>query len=174
MERRKATSMLSQTTLLVIEDDVAVMAALYELLSFNGYRVITTSSPQEAEAVVQHLGDGAIQLVISDIHLTRHPHVREGYVLYQQWASSHPSLPFVLMSAYPSSRDLPDIVSGAVRFLEKPFEIDALLRCIEETLGRVPPSAGSAPLGSDPENAIEPSVDSTATEHSQQPPAEPR
>jgi DNA-binding NtrC family response regulator len=163
-----------QTTLLVVEDDAAVMAALYELLSFNGYRVITASSPQEAETAVQRLGDTAIHLVISDIHLTHNPDVREGYALYQHWATAHPSLPFILMSAYPSSRDLPDIVSRAVRFLEKPFEIDALLQCIEATLGRSTPQTGSAPLSPRPGRTPAPPADSSATPPHQEPPTEPR
>jgi DNA-binding NtrC family response regulator len=128
--------MRSQITLLVVEDDVAVMAALYELLTFSGYRVITACSIQEAEMVVQRLGDAGIQLVISDIHLTRNPAAHEGYSLYQRWTATHPALPFILMSAYPNSRDLPDIHTQTVRFLAKPFEIDDLLQCIEQGLGR--------------------------------------
>jgi DNA-binding NtrC family response regulator len=128
--------MCSQTTILVVEDDVAVMAALYEILTFNGYGVITASRIDEAEMAVRHLGEAHIQLVISDIHLTRNPDACEGYALYQQWTLTHPGLPFILMSAYPNSLDLPAIRTRAVRFLAKPFEMHALLQCIEETLGR--------------------------------------
>jgi two-component system, NtrC family, response regulator len=128
--------MCSQSTILIVEDDVAVMAALYELLTFNSYQVITASSIHEAETAVQHAGAAGIHLVISDIHLTRKPDTCEGYLLYQRWASSHPALPFILMSAYPTSRDLPDIQSQTVRFLAKPFEMHELLQCIQETLGR--------------------------------------
>ena len=167
--------MLTQPTILIVEDDVAVMAALYEVLSFSGYRVITARSTQEAEMVIQHLGDTAIHLVISDIHLSRRSEACEGYVLYQHWTAMHPSLPFILMSAYPSSRDLPDIASQAVRFLEKPFEIDALLQRIQETLARpaIPPSAG--PLSSSGcDQTILPSADATATDPVPEPPADSR
>jgi DNA-binding NtrC family response regulator len=138
--------MCSQSTLLIVDDDVAVLAALYELLTFNGYQVITASSIDEAEMVVQRLGKAGIHLVISDIHLTRNPNICEGYTLYQRWTSSHPALPFILMSAYPNSRDLPDIHTQIVRFLAKPFEIDELLQCIEEMLGRKPSHSDSPPL----------------------------
>jgi DNA-binding NtrC family response regulator len=130
--------MCSQITVLVVEDDVAVMAALYEILTFNGYGVITASSTDEAEMAVQRLGEAHIRLVISDIHLTRNPEACEGYALYQRWTLTHPGLPFILMSAYPNSLDLPAVRTQAVRFLAKPFEMDALLQCMEETLGRKP------------------------------------
>jgi hypothetical protein len=45
-------------------------------------------------------------------------------------------VPFILISAYPGSRDLPDIQARAVCFLEKPFEIEVLLQCIQDTLAR--------------------------------------
>jgi DNA-binding NtrC family response regulator len=128
--------MSSQTTILVVEDDVAVMAALYEVLTFSGYGVITASNADEAEQAVQRLGDVQIHLVISDIHLTRKPTACEGYALYQRWLLTHPGLPFMLISAYPDSVDLPAIRAQGVRLLAKPFEMDELLQCIHETLAR--------------------------------------
>ena len=164
--------MFSQTTLLIVEDDVAVMAALYEVLSYRGYRVITARTPQEAETVLQHLGEAAIHLVISDIHLTRRPEVCEGYILYQRWAAVHPSVSFILISACPSSRGLPDIASQAVCFLEKPFEIEALLQCIQETLARpaLQEHLGRRNPGRD--QTIVPLADATMTERVQEPPAD--
>jgi DNA-binding NtrC family response regulator len=166
--------MRSQPTLLIVEDDVAVTAALYELLSFSGYRVITARSTQEAEAVVHHLGDAAIHLVISDIHLTRRPDACEGYMLYQHWAALYPALPFILMSAYPSSGDLPDIAAQTVRFLEKPFESEALLRCIQETLGQLTIPTCSEAFDPGRDQTITPSADATATEPLPEPPTAPR
>jgi two-component system, response regulator FlrC len=124
-----------QAGVLIIEDEAGVLAALYEALSFHGYWVITASTVQEAEEVRTDLGLERLALVIADIHLTPNPHAQEGYVLYRRWRAAYPALPFVIMSAYPASRDLPDIRDGVVPFLAKPFTIDKLLTVIQEILG---------------------------------------
>ena len=36
--------MSPQSIILIVEDDAAVTAALYEVLSFHGYRIITAAS----------------------------------------------------------------------------------------------------------------------------------
>jgi DNA-binding NtrC family response regulator len=126
--------MAPHSNIIIIEDDAAVTAALYELLSYHGYGIITADSVEGAERALQCLGAAQVQLIISDIHLTHNPNACEGYALYQRWTSSHPSLPFILISAFPDSRDLPDVRTRAVRFLEKPFAIEDLLQCIEEAI----------------------------------------
>jgi DNA-binding NtrC family response regulator len=132
---KKEHRMPPQSIILIVEDDAAVTAALYEVLSFHGFRIITADSVEAAERALQCLGAAQVHLVISDIHLTRNPDACEGYALYQRWTYSHPGLPFILISAFPSSRDLPAIHAQAVRFLEKPFAIQALLQCVEEAMG---------------------------------------
>jgi two-component system response regulator GlrR len=127
--------MSPQATLLIVEDEPGVLAALYEALSFHGYRIITAASLQEAERALQSLGSSQIHLVIADIHLTSRAHACEGYGLYQRWTKTYPDLPFILMSAYPSSQDLPDIRDGLVAFLAKPFEIPSLLKVIRNITG---------------------------------------
>ena len=125
-----------QFNILIVEDDAAVTAALYEVLSYHGYGIITADGVQAAERALQCFGVTQVHLVISDIHLTRSSCACEGYGLYQRWASSYPGLPFILMSAFPSSRDLPAVRARAVRLLEKPFAIEELVQCIAGTMER--------------------------------------
>src|SRR5262245_63373834 len=128
--------MIPRANILIIEDDAAVTAALDEVLSYHGYFIFTAGSVEEADRALQRLGAAQVHLVISDIHLTHNPDACEGYTLYQRWSSSHPDLPFILMSAFPNSRDLPAVRAQSVRFLEKPFAIEDLLQCIAEAIGR--------------------------------------
>jgi DNA-binding NtrC family response regulator len=128
--------MATHDTVLVVEDEMGVREILHEALSFYGYRVITASSVQEAENAFQNLGAAEIHLVIADINLTPAPSAQEGYELYQRWSALYPGLRFILSSGDPSSQELPDIRSGAVRFLAKPFQIDALVELVREVLGR--------------------------------------
>jgi DNA-binding NtrC family response regulator len=123
-------------TVLIVEDDLGVREILHEALSLCGYRVITAATVQEAERALQSLGVAETNLVITDINLTPDYHAREGYALYQHWSTLYPALRFILISGDPNNQELPDIRSGAVRFLAKPFEINGLLEVVREVLGR--------------------------------------
>jgi two-component system, NtrC family, nitrogen regulation response regulator NtrX len=127
--------MPTQNTVLVVDDEVGVRETLYQGLSFHGYRVITAASIQEAEQALQRLGVAQIDLVIADINLTAAYNGQEGYALYQRWSALYPTLRFILISGNPNSQELPQIRAGAVRFLAKPFGIDALVEVIQEVLG---------------------------------------
>jgi DNA-binding NtrC family response regulator len=128
--------MATHGTVLIVEDEVGVREVLHEALSFWGYRVIAAATVQEAERALQSLGVAEISLVITDINLTSTHNAQDGYALYQCWHALYPALRFILISGDPVNRDLPDVRSGAVRFLAKPFEIHALLEAIRGVLGR--------------------------------------
>jgi DNA-binding NtrC family response regulator len=123
-------------TVLVVEDEMGVREVLQEALSLYGYRVITASTVQEAEGALQSLDVAEANLAIIDINLTPVHYAQEGYALYQRWSALYPALRFILISGDPQNQELPDIRSGAVRFVAKPFEIDALLEVVREVFGR--------------------------------------
>jgi DNA-binding NtrC family response regulator len=125
----------SQATVLIVDDEEAVRETLSEALSFQGYRVLTAATVQEAEDIKERVGVGAIHVVVADIHLTPGAQARAGYTLAQSWRTMHPELPFILMSGDSSNQDLPDIRSGAVRFLVKPFRIAVFVDAIRDALG---------------------------------------
>jgi CheY-like chemotaxis protein len=132
----KESGRLSQPTILVVDDEEPVRETLVELLSIYGYGVITAASVGEAEEVKQRLGAEGIQLVITDIHLTPGCQVRAGYALGQRWRMQHPGLPVILISGDSSNQDLPEVRDGSVRFLLKPFQMEAFLEVVREALGR--------------------------------------
>jgi CheY-like chemotaxis protein len=125
----------SQMTVLIVDDEAPVRETLAEVLGLYGYRVITAASVEEAEEAKQRSGVEAIHLVIADIHLTPEPQARAGYALAQRWRAMHHGLPFILMSGDSSNQDLPDIQQGVVRFLPKPFALDAFLEVVRQALG---------------------------------------
>ena len=119
--------------LFVIDDDENVRDILEDILSFQGYSVVTASTVQEAEEVRQRLDVAHIGLVICDVHLTDDASMREGYRLYQGWTQAHPALPFILVSGDLSMKDLPAVRAGQVPFLAKPFAMDELLKTVKTT-----------------------------------------
>ena len=124
------------TTILIVEDDLGVQAALAEALSLEDHPLMLVATAWEAEDAVQRVGSARIGLVIADIHLTVRLQGYEGYELYERWRSRYPQLPFLLISGSPISRDLPAVQMGEVRFLPKPFAFGDLLQAVrEETHG---------------------------------------
>jgi CheY-like chemotaxis protein len=125
-----------QVTILVVDDEESVRETLVEVLSFQGYRVLTAASVAEAEDAKEQLGIEGIHLVITDVHLTPGRQVRAGYVLAQRWRAERPALPIILISGDSSNQDLPEVRAGSLRFLLKPFSMEALLDAVREALGR--------------------------------------
>lgn len=123
---------------LVIEDDDALRRLLEMALQYQGYLVVTAATVQEAEAALQQWGDAGLDLVISDINLTRGSLDQEGYMLYLRWSERYPSLPYILISADLSNYTLPAIQEGKACFMEKPFDIGDLFQYIEEVLIHAP------------------------------------
>jgi DNA-binding NtrC family response regulator len=128
--------MATHDTVLIVEDELGVREILHEALSFYSYRVLTAATVQEAEKALQSLDVAETNLVISDVNLTPAHNAREGYALYQRWSALYPALRFILISGDSTNQELPDIRSGAVRFLAKPFGIEALLAVVREVLGK--------------------------------------
>jgi DNA-binding NtrC family response regulator len=120
----------SQAIILVIDDDKTIQSLLHEALNLRGYQVTTVGTVQEAEDILQQFGAAALGLVITDIQLTADRQAREGYVLYQRWRASYPTLPFLLISGDPSNQTLPAIRTGAVHFMTKPFTMSELLETV--------------------------------------------
>lgn len=120
----------SQAIILVIDDDKTIQSLLHEALNLRGYQVTTVGTVQEAEDILQQYGAAALGLVITDIQLTANRQAREGYVLYQRWRASYPTLPFLLISGDPSNQTLPAIRTGAVHFMTKPFTMSELLETV--------------------------------------------
>jgi two-component system OmpR family response regulator len=120
--------------ILLVEDDEAVLDVLAVALRMHGYEVATATTVQEAEAIMQQPGAAAIALVIADINLTRQREAREGYALYQRWATTYPALRYLLISGDQRNTTLPAIHIGAVPFLAKPFGIRELVTTVQGLL----------------------------------------
>ncbi len=108
--------------------------AVAELLHLEGYRVLTASNVAEAEAMRERLGFRALDLVITNLRLTRDPNAREGADLIQRWHAVEPRLPFILISADLPPHDTADLLLQNVWYLAKPFATEVLLKTIHEAL----------------------------------------
>jgi DNA-binding NtrC family response regulator len=108
---------IAPKTILVIEDDDACLETLRLVLRRKGHLVLSASDVSAAEEKWAMAHD-TIDLVVSDNYLG----YDLGSELVQRFQQQKPGVHIVLCSALPLEHELPGI-----RFLPKPFSIDALL-----------------------------------------------
>lgn len=114
----------------VVEDDGPMRASLVVLLEEAGYKVRAYASAEQLLALGGTTEPGC---VVSDVRMPG----MDGLTLLRRLRSGGPALPLILISGH---GDIPMAVAamkaGAVDFLEKPFEADALLAAVEAGLRR--------------------------------------
>jgi CheY-like chemotaxis protein len=112
---------MNSKLILVVDDDPAILDMLAELLSYEGYQVVTSS---EGSVAVARASSEPPALILLDLMM---PEMSGWQVIDALRASPRTgAIPVVLMSA---RRDLP-ATAGELRvaaFLEKPFDLDELL-----------------------------------------------
>ena len=127
--------METERCILIVEDNEVLRDMMAVALQTHGYEVATTATVQEAEAAMRQCGPTAIGLVISDLNLTSDREAREGYALYQRWATAYPTLAYLLISGDRTSAAVPAIRDGVVAFLAKPFGLQELFDAVQALLG---------------------------------------
>jgi len=119
-------------TVLVVEDDAAMLVALRDILEGSGYRVWTAANGQEALGV---LAKQKPSLILSDIAMP----VMDGYGLYQAVRRSPggKTIPFVFLTAKGSREDLFKGKSlGVDDYITKPVTSHELLAAVHARLQR--------------------------------------
>lgn len=113
---------------LLVEDDVDLSACLALVLEEANYLVTVAS---DGEAALQACAEGPA-LALVDIHLPGEPTGPE--LVRAIRARCPPGTRVLMMSA---QRERPEVTraAGADGYLEKPFDIDELLRTVERHLG---------------------------------------
>jgi len=118
-----ATSAIGRETVLVVDDEIAVVSVCQRLLSRLGYQVLTASDPGEAlQRARAH--QGPIHLVVSDIVMPG----MTGPQLCAELRVVRPELRCLLMSGYS------DNLGGTPAGLSKPFSAAALADAVRHAL----------------------------------------
>ncbi|TWO80242.1 response regulator [Denitratisoma oestradiolicum] len=114
--------------ILIVDDDPNFCKTLKDILSMQGFRVETVTQAQE---VMRGLENDRKLVVLLDLKLGE----ASGVDVLKQIRLRYPSMPVVMVTGY--HQEMGDAIadglqSGAYACLQKPLEIDALLRVIEE------------------------------------------
>jgi two-component system cell cycle sensor histidine kinase/response regulator CckA len=118
-------------TILLAEDEDAILGILTIALSSQGYTVLSAKTAAEARDVAARYA-GAIDLVVTDVHLPDEP----GPQLVQSLQAARPGLKALYISGYPQATLVQaGTLTGGEPFLQKPFSPSGLVRKIQVVLG---------------------------------------
>lgn len=122
-------------SILVIDDDDAMLRALGKVLRNEGAEVTSASwGGEAADYLAQE--QGKFDLVITDLRMP----VISGGSLLLTVKGTFPDLPIIVISAYGSPEVKSQCIEmGASAFLEKPLDTRQLLNAVEETLSKASP-----------------------------------
>ncbi len=120
--------MSEPTTLLVVDDDLAMREMLAALFEDNGYEVVGADS---ADAALELASNREFDAVLSDIRMPG----RSGIELVTEFHSVRPETPVVLMTAFGTMESAIEAMRvGATDYITKPFESEAVLLTLQRVL----------------------------------------
>ncbi|MDQ3657484.1 MAG: response regulator [Chloroflexota bacterium] len=113
-----------QPKVLVVDDDRHIVGLLTQLFRDEGFEVRAAT---DGLIALDYIDRGEADVVVSDVMMPR----LNGIELARMLQGRPVRVPLVLISAIPRQRDMPD-----VPFIRKPFDLDYLLRVVNELLDR--------------------------------------
>ncbi|HEV8333724.1 MAG TPA: sigma-54 dependent transcriptional regulator [Steroidobacteraceae bacterium] len=120
-------------SILIIDDNDAVRTALEVLISLQGHRVLTASSPEEG---LRTLAKEQTDLVLQDMNFRKEATSgEEGVTLFHGIRERYPTVPIVLLTAWTHLETAVELVkAGAADYVAKPWDDARLLTTIRNLL----------------------------------------
>jgi DNA-binding response OmpR family regulator len=123
---------MSQTRVLVVEDDEAIRRGLIDALAFAGFDTVACDN---GRAAVELASESTVDLVLLDVMLPE----LDGFGALEQIRSAHPTMPVIMVTARGAEEDrVRGLHNGADDYVIKPFSAKELLARVEAVLRRSP------------------------------------
>ena len=118
-------------TILVVDDNKAILTALKICLEGVFDRILTLTCPDEVLPLLQQ---EAVDIILLDMNFSLGVNTgQEGMMWLQAIHRRHPDTPIVLMTAYADVKlAVKGLKSGAADFITKPWENDELIRILKD------------------------------------------
>jgi DNA-binding response OmpR family regulator len=129
-----------QTTVLVVDDERAILVLLKVALGSEKFHVIMAPNATEALAAAQQTPP---DLLITDVSMPG----LNGYELARLLRADLRQMKILFISGYPISEETQADLPDNSTYLQKPFRLEALLAAIYSLIGN------DAPMGARPESA---------------------
>ncbi len=111
---------------LIVDDDAAVRESIRKVLKGAGYEVKTAADA--GEVTVKFVPE-EIDLVLLDLNLRS----CSGWDVFERLTTQHPALPVIIITGMPSQYQTA-LAAGVGALIEKPIEVPALLKTMDELL----------------------------------------
>lgn len=122
----------SKRCILLADDEARILRALRDLLTANGFSVLTAQDGREALDVF-YANNTRVDLVILDVMMPK----LDGFAALRELRSTSPDTPVIMLTARGEEYDqLQGFQSGADDYIAKPFSTTLLLARIEAVLRR--------------------------------------
>lgn len=125
--------MNSYGTVLIVDDNTAILTALRYCLDTTFERILTLEKPDD---ILKTMAQETIDMVLLDMNFTLGVNNgQEGLFWLRTIHKQHPQTPVVLLTAYADvSLAVRGLKSGAADFITKPWENDELVRKLKDVL----------------------------------------
>jgi UDP-3-O-[3-hydroxymyristoyl] N-acetylglucosamine deacetylase len=124
--------LITQKTILIVDDEDGVRESVREVLTDEGYRVVDTA---DGTRVLGMIREEKPELVLLDIWM---PQV-DGIGLLKEIKSQEPEINVVMVSGHGNIHTAVTATKfGAFDFIEKPVTLDGLLLTVQRALGEMP------------------------------------
>ena len=116
-------------TILVADDEPNLRRVLSAILLREGYDVRQAENGEDAIEQI----DGLVDVVITDLKMPR----ADGMAVLQHVASSHPSVPVIMITAFGSvDNAVAAVKAGAFDYIEKPFEKEQIRQIVAKAVAQ--------------------------------------
>ena len=120
-----------QETVLLVEDEPAILHITSQMLSSQGYNVLAAGSPNEAMHLAKEY-EGEIHLLMTDVIMPK----MSGLDLANQIADLHPQAKRLYMSGYTANVIAHHgVLDEGMHFIQKPFSVLDMNAKVREALG---------------------------------------
>jgi DNA-binding response OmpR family regulator len=119
-----------QPTILVVEDEVLLRAALAEYLRECGFRVCEAGAVADAIAILE-AKKSAIDLVLSDVEMPGKP---DGFELARWVRKNRPQLPILLAGSDRKKADAANDLCLSAPFFAKPYDLNRVVIFVRSAL----------------------------------------
>jgi UDP-3-O-[3-hydroxymyristoyl] N-acetylglucosamine deacetylase len=135
------SELLSQKTILIVDDEDKVRESVKEVLTDEGYRVLDTA---DATCVLDIIEAEHPGLVLLDIWMPK----IDGIGLLKEIKSKKPATNVVMISGHGNIHTAVTATKfGAFDFIEKPVSLDGLLHTVQRALGELPVAQSATKMG---------------------------
>lgn len=126
--------------ILIVDDEIRYRELYMHVLDSAGFKTQAASSAEQAYDIIRN---NTPDMVVTDVRMP----VASGFDLLRMARREHPSLPFLLVTAYAEVRDAVNAMRlGAVDYLSKPVDLDELLAAVRDTVGDDRHTQGAEPV----------------------------